>query len=77
MVANEGLENARSLFRPSSPGPTALHPLRRMWCKLLMKAPSEYTYSLFGAELSRLLGEKIPVAIVSWNLGPLVYSPAL
>ena len=40
-----------------------------MWCKLLVKTPSEYTYSLFWAELSRLLGEKIPVAIVGLEPG--------
>ena len=41
-----------------------------MWCKLEVKTPSEYTYSLFwGAELSRLLGEKIPVAIVGLEPG--------
>ena len=51
------------------PGPAALHPLRRMRCKLQVEAPSDYTYSCFWAELSRLLGEKIPVAIV--GLGPL------
>jgi len=40
-----------------------------MWYKLLVKTPSEYTYSLFWAELSRLLGEKIPVAIVGLEPG--------
>ena len=30
----------------------ALHPLWRMWCKLQVKTPSEYTYSLVWAELS-------------------------
>jgi len=39
-----------------------------MRCELQVKTPSEYTYSLFWAELSRLLVEKIPVAIV--GLGP-------
>ena len=47
----------------------ALHPLRRMWCKLQVETPEDYTYSLFWAELSRLLGEKIPVAIVGLEPG--------
>ena len=58
-----------SLFKPGPPGPTALHPLQRVPCKLLVKTPSEYTYSLFWAELSRLLGEQIPVAIVGLEPG--------
>ena len=40
-----------------------------MWCKLQVETPSAYTYSLFWAELSRLLGEKIPVAIVGLEPG--------
>ena len=59
MVANEGLEKARAYLNQVPPGPTALHPLQRIWCKLLVKTPSEYTYSLFWAELSRLLGEQV------------------
>jgi len=42
----------------------ALHPLRRMRCKLQVETLSDFTYSLIWQELSRLLGEKIPVAIV-------------
>jgi len=38
-----------------------------MQCKLQVETPSDHTYSFFWAELSGLLGEKIPVAIV----GPL------
>jgi len=67
MVANEGLEKvARSLFKPGPLGLRALHPLWRMRFKLQVKTHSEYTYSLFWAELSRLQcrWEKIPVAIV-------------
>jgi len=53
-----------------SPGPTALHPLQRMQYKCQVKTPSEYTFSLFWAELSSLLGEKkIPVAIVELEPG--------
>ena len=33
MVANEGLEKAEPM-NPGPPGPTALHPLRRMRCEL-------------------------------------------
>ena len=40
-----------------------------MLCKLQVETPSAYTYSLFWAELSRLLGEKIPVAIVGLEPG--------
>ena len=40
-----------------------------MQCKLQVETPSEYTYSLIWAELSRLLGEKIPVAIVGLEPG--------
>ena len=29
-----------------------------MWCKLQVETPSDYTFSLFWAELSRLLGKK-------------------
>ena len=63
MVANEGLEK---VLKPGPLGPRALHPLQRMWSKLQVKTPSEYTYSLFWAELSRLQcrWEKIPIAIV-------------
>ena len=73
VVANEGLEKARAYLNQVPLGLTSLYPLQRMWCKLQLKTPSEYAYSLFWAELSRLLhvGEKIPVAIVGWNLGPL------
>ena len=35
-----------------------------MRCKLQAETPSAYTYSFSWVELSRLLGEKIPVAIV-------------
>jgi len=52
----------KSLFKPGPPGMTALHPLRRMQCKLLVETPSDHTYALSWAELSRLLGEKIPDA---------------
>ena len=72
VVANKGLEKARAylnLFKPGPPGPTALHPLWRMRCKLQVETPSAYTYSLFWAELSGLLGEKIPVAIVGLKPG--------
>ena len=47
----------------------ALHPLRRMRCKLQVETPSDYTYLLFWAELSRHRGEKIPVAIVGLEPG--------
>ena len=41
-----------------------------MQCKLQVETPSDHTYSLFWAELSRLLGEKkIPVAIVGLEPG--------
>ena len=70
VVANEGLEKAKAfLYQPFYA--TALHPLRRMRCKLQVETPEEYTYSLFWAELSRLLGEKIPVAIVGLEPGTL------
>jgi len=34
LVANQGLEKARAYLNQVPPGPTALHPLRRMRCKL-------------------------------------------
>jgi len=40
-----------------------------MRCKLQLETPSDYTYSLLWAELSRLLGEKIPAAIVGLEPG--------
>ena len=40
-----------------------------MRCKLQVETPSANTYSLYWAELSRLLGEKIPVAIVGLEPG--------
>ena len=67
IVAGEG----KSLFKPGPLGSTALHPLRRMRCKLQVEAPSDHTYSLFWTELSRLLGENIPVAIVGLEPGTL------
>ena len=61
VVANECLEKARAYLN--------LVPRdRKMQCKLQVETPSDYTYSLFWAELNRLLGEKIPVDIY---LGPL------
>ena len=69
------LREGKSLFKPGPPGPMAIHPLRKIWCKLQVKRPSEYTYSLIWAELSRLLGEEIPVAIVGlepWTPGSVV-----
>jgi len=46
--------------------------------KLQVKTLSEHTYSHFWAELSRLLGEKIPVVIVGLEPGtPGLYSSAL
>ena len=40
MVANESLEEAEPIG-PGPPGPTALHPLRRMLCGLFqVKTPS-------------------------------------
>ena len=42
----------------------AIHPLQKIRCKLQVKTPSEYSYSLVWVELSRLLGEEIPVSIV-------------
>ena len=44
MVANEGLEKAEPMD-PGPPGPTALHPLRRMRCELFQV--KEHTYSFF------------------------------
>ena len=69
VVANEGLEKARAYLNQVPLGLTSLYPLQRMWCKLQLKTPSEYAYSLFWAELSRLLGDKIPVAIVGLEPG--------
>jgi len=44
MMANEGLEKARAYLKPGPLGPTALHPLRRMQCKLQVKTlPEKYT----------------------------------
>ena len=58
MVANEGLEKAEPM-NPGPPGPTALHPLRRMRCELFqVKHLQEHTYSFFRVELSQLLGER-------------------
>jgi len=42
------------LILTSALGPTALHPLHGIQCKLQAETPSEYTYSCFWAELSRL-----------------------
>ena len=42
----------------------ALHPLRRMRHKLQAETPSEYTYSHFCVELSRLLCVKIPFGAI-------------
>ena len=48
MVANEGLEKAEPMD-PGPPGPTALHPLRRMRCELFeVKRLQEHTYSFLG-----------------------------
>ena len=75
MVADEGL---RAYLNQVPRDQRLLHPLRRMRCKLLVKTPSEYTYSLFWAELSRLLGEKIPGALVGLEPGtPGLQSSAL
>lgn len=52
MVANHGLKKA--IANAQVPGLTALHCLQRMWYKLQAKTPSEYTCSIFWAELSRL-----------------------
>ena len=68
MVANEGLEKAEPM-NPGPPGPTALHPLRRMRCELFqVKHLQEHTYSFFRVELSQLLGErKSPMAMVGFK----------
>ena len=68
MVANEGLEKAEPM-NPGPPGPTALHPLRRMRCELFqVKRLQEHTYSFFRVELSQLLGErKSPMAMVGFE----------
>ena len=68
MVANEGLEKAEPMD-PGPPGPTALHPLRRMQCELFqVKRLQEHTYSFLGVELSQLLGErKSPMAMVGFE----------
>ena len=68
MVANEGLEKAEPMD-PGPPGPTALHPLRRMRCELFqVKHLQEHTYSFFRVELSQLLGErKSPMAMVGFE----------
>ena len=66
MVANEGLEKVHiRVIGP--PGPTALHPFRRMLRKLQVKTPSEHMCSLLGAELSRLLCEKIYSGAGTWE----------
>ena len=58
MVANEGQEKADPI-EPGPPGPTALHPLRRIQCELFQeKHLQEHTYSFMGVELCQLLGEK-------------------
>ena len=41
VVANEGLEKERAYFKPGPLGPMALHPLRRMQCKLQVETPSD------------------------------------
>ena len=68
MVANEDLEKAEPID-PGPPGPTALHPLRRMRCELFqVKHLQEHTYSSFRVELSQLLGEsKSPMAMVGFE----------
>ena len=48
MVVNKGLEKARAYLNHAGPlGLMALHPLGRIQYKLLLKTPSEYTFSLF------------------------------
>ena len=68
MVANEGLEKAEPM-NPGPPGPTALHPLRRMRCELFqVKHLQEHTLLIFRVELSQLLGErKSPMAMVGFE----------
>ena len=68
MVANEGLEKAEPMD-PGPPGPTALHPLRRMRCELFqVKRLQELTYSFFRVELSQLLEErKSPMAMMGFE----------
>ena len=67
MLGIIGIEKHKGIiiFRPVR----ITHPLRRMRHKLQVEIPSDHTYSLFWAELSRLLGEKIPVAIVGLEPG--------
>ena len=65
MVSNEGWRRQE----PGSPGTDSFQPYKGCGVKLQVETHSEYTYSLLGAELSRLLGEKIPVAIVGLEPG--------
>jgi len=68
-----GIEKHKGIiiFRPVR----ITHPLRRMRHKLQVEIPSDHTYSLFWAELSRLLGEKNPCCYSgagTWDPGPAV-----
>ena len=77
-VANEVTGNSNwMLILTSTPGPMALHPLQRKWCKLQAEVPSEYTYSHFRAELSILLGENPCCYSGAGTWDPWFCSPAL
>ena len=58
VVANEGLEKARAYLNQVPPDWRLYIPSKGCSVKPQVETPSDYTYSLFWAELSRLLGEK-------------------
>jgi len=53
VVANEGLEKARAYLNQVPLDQWLYIPFRRMRYKLQVDTPSDYTYSLFWAELSK------------------------
>jgi len=70
-VANEGLEKARAYLNQVPQGQRLYIPSEGCGVNFRWKHLQTTSTHFCRAELSRLLGEKIPVAIVSWNLGPL------
>ena len=69
-MANEGLEKARAYLNQVPRDRWLYIPSEGCGINVReVETPSDHTYSLFWAELSRLLGEKIPVAIVGLEPG--------
>ena len=79
VVANEGLEKARGLFKPGPQDQQLYIPSEGCGVNFRWKHLQTTPTHFFGAELSRLLGGKIPVAIVGLDPGTpgSVCSPAL